>query len=103
MEQKKAKPFYKSAAWLKCRVFALERDNYLCQPCMKKNRLTPATTVHHKKPLEEAPDLGLDLDNLESICPACHNREHTEKGSGRPRPQPRKVRIEKSPASDERW
>ena len=36
--------------------------------------------VHHIIPLEERPDLALDMDNLASSCDICHNQEHPEKG-----------------------
>jgi 5-methylcytosine-specific restriction protein A len=85
-------PFYKSTAWQKCREIVLIRDHRLCQPCLRAGRLTPANTVHHIQPLEERPDLALDIGNLESICPACHNKEHPEKGGGKPKEQQRKKR-----------
>ncbi|WP_198153550.1 HNH endonuclease [Thalassobacillus sp. C254] len=33
------------------------------------------------QPRRDYPELELTLSNLESICPSCHNKEHTEKGS----------------------
>jgi len=65
--------FYTKSAWRRCRLLALQRDKYLCQHCLKKNRVTPATEVHHIVPLEERPDLGLELSNLVSLCHACHD------------------------------
>jgi 5-methylcytosine-specific restriction endonuclease McrA len=101
---KQAKPFYKSAAWQKCRAFVLIRDNHLCQPCLRRKKLTPANTVHHIVPLEEAPEIALDPDNLESICPACHNKEHPEKGGGKKRPEKkRNARVIKVQANEEVW
>lgn len=73
---REAKRFYGSAAWRRARDAVLIRDNGLCQPCLRRKRITPANTVHHKDPLRKAWDKALDLDNLEAICPACHNREH---------------------------
>lgn len=64
--------FYKKAVWRKLRVQALERDHYLCQECLRRRRVTPATEVHHIKPLEKFPELGLTLSNLESLCWPCH-------------------------------
>ncbi len=43
---------------------------------IKPNR---AVMVHHIIPVEERPDLALDLNNLRSLCSECHNREHPEK------------------------
>lgn len=88
---KKVNPFYKSRAWRKLRLVILNRDHYLCQPCLRDEELTTANIVHHIKPLEDYPELALDADNLESICPSCHNKEHPEKGSGK-RSEPKKKR-----------
>ena len=71
---------YKSAKWERLRKKALRRDNYQCQECRRYGRLTPATEVHHIAHVETAPELAWDLDNLKSLCHACHNREHPEKG-----------------------
>lgn len=103
-QSKKAKPFYKSKAWLKCREYVLLRDNHLCQPCLRKQKLTAANTVHHIVPLEDAPELSLEPTNLESICPACHNKEHPEKGSGKKEPEKKpKVRVIQTRANEEVW
>ena len=54
----------------------LERDHYWCQVCRRRW----ANTVHHIIPIEERPDLALDMDNCEAICTICHNQVHPEKG-----------------------
>lgn len=102
---KKVNPFYKSKEWRKCRIAVLIRDHHLCQPCLRKGRVTTANTVHHIKPLESHPELALDEDNLESICPTCHNQEHPEKGSRKPVEAQRKRRatVLKVEANPERW
>jgi len=91
----KAKAFYNSAAWKAARLVVLQRDHHLCQPCLRKPvpKITPADAVHHVKPLDEAPDLALNLDKLESICGACHNKEHPEKGTGEQAERSHKARI----------
>lgn len=85
MQRKQADPFYLSKAWRTVRAEALRRDHGMCVRCMErfmnggeKPRL--AVIVHHKKSRKEYPELELDLDNLESLCDICHNREHPEKG-----------------------
>lgn len=86
---KKVDPFYKTPAWRRARRQALERDLYLCVECMGAYRRREisapksATVVHHIKPLAGHPEMALDLDNLESLCDACHNKKHPEKGAGR--------------------
>jgi 5-methylcytosine-specific restriction endonuclease McrA len=94
------KPFYKSTAWQKCRQTVLIRDHYLCQECLRNGQLTPASTVHHIEPLDERPDLALDVNNLETICPACHNKEHPEKGGGK-RKRRLKTKIYKAKSNPE--
>lgn len=68
----KEQGFYHTRAWRRVRQLALHRDHYLCQACLKNNRITPATEVHHVKPLELYPDLALELSNLTSLCWQCH-------------------------------
>ena len=72
--------FYHSKEWRILRVRALQRDNYLCQECLKNGVITPASTVHHIKPLRIDSDEALKLENLETVCPKCHNRLHPERG-----------------------
>lgn len=86
MEHKESLPFYHRAAWKRVRAMALQRDCGMCQDCMDRFRagygIRPhrAQMVHHIIPVEERPDLALDLNNLRSLCNECHNREHPEKG-----------------------
>lgn len=75
--------FYKSYTWQKCRSTILERDDYLCQVCLRdKGEPTPADTVHHILHLKDRPDLALEESNLMSVCFDCHNDLHPEKGFG---------------------
>ena len=62
------------------RESALRRDNYLCVVCGK-----PADEVHHIKHYSDSPELGLTDSNLVSLCHACHNKQHPEKGGTRRR------------------
>lgn len=88
IEQKRK--FYDSGDWKRLRAEVKQRDNYECQPC-KRNGLVSIDTneysesarrkkiqlvVHHIKELEDHPELALDIDNLETVCVDCHNREH---------------------------
>lgn len=73
--------FYKSAKWIAKRKKILRRDKYMCQECRKYGKMTPATYVHHIQHLEDRPDLALVDSNLESVCLACHNKLHPEKGT----------------------
>jgi len=77
--RQQSNPLYHTAVWQKVRAVVLIRDNYLCQRCLRSKRISVANTVHHIKPLEEYPKLALEITNLESLCAACHNKEHPEK------------------------
>lgn len=75
--------FYTSKRWLKKRENILRRDGYMCQRCKRYGRKVEATTVHHIEHYDERPDLALVDSNLISLCAACHNKQHPEKGGGR--------------------
>ncbi len=80
MNNEQTKTFYKSWAWKKCRLVVLKRDNYLCQLCLESDDITPANTVHHIEHLKDNPLRALDIDNLMSVCPTCHERLHPNRG-----------------------
>lgn len=71
---------YHKAKWRRKQQLILRRDGYLCQDCKRYGRTTQATTVHHIKHADEYPELEWDNDNLISLCSACHNKRHPEKG-----------------------
>jgi 5-methylcytosine-specific restriction protein A len=62
--------------WLKLRKVILKRDDYLCQACLRQDRLTPLCV----KPFDHAVDHitlkargGTDApSNLQSLCFDCH-------------------------------
>lgn len=75
------KPFdYNARKWRAKRLAILKRDKYLCQDCKRYGRRTEATTVHHIKHADMFPELAYKNDNLVSLCEACHNKRHPEKG-----------------------
>lgn len=86
----KEQGWYHTTAHRRWRKLVLQRDK-LCQNCLR-NKHTPipvATQAHHKIPIEERPDLALDVDNGEGLCWACHEltkKRHKKK-------QPAGVRV----------
>ncbi len=74
-----------TARWLRLRRETLTRHP-LCQRCETEGRVTPATEVHHIRPVEEAigqaerARLMYDPHNLRALCHDCHVRTHTEMG-----------------------
>lgn len=77
--------FYESRKWKRKRQQILKRDGYMCQICKRYGRIREAQEVHHIQHLEDRPDLALDNNNLISLCRACHNAQHPEKGRDRRR------------------
>lgn len=71
------------SAWSKLRLRVLERDSHLCQPCLRKQRVTPATEVDHIKP--KAKGGTDDPGNLEAICSPCHKSKTAIENGARPR------------------
>lgn len=65
------------AAWVRTTKRILKRDLYLCQECLRQERLTPLKV----KPRDHAVDHIVpkarggrdDDDNLQSLCAPCHD------------------------------
>lgn len=67
-------------AWVKMRKQAMERDAYLCQPCAKEGKVTPATECDHVTPKAQG---GKDvLRNLQAICRPCHQAKTQREANG---------------------
>lgn len=61
------------AEWDRTRKRILKRDGYQCQPCLRKDIITPAAAVDH---IKRKADGGTDADeNLESTCDPCHTEK----------------------------
>lgn len=71
---------YNLPRWKRKRERILRRDGYKCQMCKRYGRNTDATTVHHVKHVDEYPELAWEDGNLVSLCAACHDKAHPEKG-----------------------
>lgn len=110
MTDAEAKKFYNSKAWENKRIEILKRDHFECQDCRARiqkaveegrwlperdKKISRAQQVHHIQELKEHPELGLDDDNLISLCIQCHNLRH-----GR---APRRFKRKKKLVSKEMW
>ena len=75
--------FYTSRAWAKCRASFLADRGGLCELCLKKGLIEPATQVHHKIHITldnvNDPTITLNHDNLIALCDACHHEQHQKK------------------------
>lgn len=76
------KAFYHSVRWTRKRREILARDHYACVLCRQQGKYKRADTVHHVKHLKDAPELALTNENLISLCAACHDKQHPERGFG---------------------
>ncbi len=71
--------------WLRLRREVLTAHP-VCQRCEAEGVLTPATEVHHIRPVEEAftkaerAQRMYDLHNVRALCHDCHVKTHTELG-----------------------
>ena len=75
---------YNNSSWKKLRETYL-KEHAVCQDCISKGKITPATDIHHiKSPFKDGEinySLLLDYTNLVSLCKECHgNRHATEQG-----------------------
>ena len=58
----------------------------LCERCAAEGYVTPATEVHHQRPVEygvtyaDKYRLMYDPNNLRALCHNCHVKVHTEMG-----------------------
>ena len=62
------------ARWRKARTAFLQR-NPLCNECMKRGRITPATVVDHIIPHRGDRKLFWDEQNWQPLCKSCHDRK----------------------------
>lgn len=68
-------------AWDKLRKRILQRDRDLCQPCLAKGHVKPASQVDHIKPKAKG---GTDADdNLQAICTPCHEAKTITDAGGK--------------------
>ena len=83
--------YYDSRRWRRLREWALMRDHYECQACIKRiadavrdgkelspkdRRIRHATIVHHIIEARVDPSRFYDPDNLISVCHRCHDHIH---------------------------
>lgn len=67
--------FYQSKEWKELRALKLA-NNPLCEMCIKNNKYTIATDVHHIKDVYNNYSYRLDYDNLLALCKPCHESIH---------------------------
>lgn len=82
-KSEKYRQLINSQRWVKLRAKKASASP-LCEACLEKGLTTPMEEVHHKVPIESAPDfetmklLAFDIKNLQSLCRECHKEAHRE-------------------------
>jgi len=70
---------YRSKKWAKIKK-EKKLLNPFCERCLKKGIYTPSYIIHHKEYITdknyEDDNVFYNIDNLESVCLECHNKEH---------------------------
>ena len=64
-----------NSQWTKLRDLKLMRDP-LCEDCASLGHVTVATIVHHANPISEGGAVLPPLNELVSLCAACHAKRH---------------------------
>lgn len=67
--------------WRRLRERVLIRDRYLCQACLRQQRVTVATEVDHIRALADG-GAERDMANLQSLCRKCHSLKTALEGAG---------------------
>lgn len=95
--------FYDWPEWKEIRKPVLDLDRKECQICKRCGRYRKAVMVHHIKHLRDRPDLALSVVDpdtgkrqLISLCRACHEDQHPERGL-------KKYPSPAAPLTEERW
>ena len=74
--------FYSTWKWRKCRAAFLASKGGLCEVCLSRGLIEPATEAHHKVHITSAnvndPAVTLNHDNLMALCDDCHAEQHRQ-------------------------
>ena len=52
------------------------RNHPLCEDCLKDDKVTPASEVHHIVPISVDPTQRMTWSNLVALCTTCHDARH---------------------------
>ena len=75
--------FYTTWAWRRCKESFLASKGRLCEICLSKGVISPATQVHHRVPITPEnlsnPEITMNHANLMALCDECHHEQHRKK------------------------
>ncbi len=64
--------WYRTKAWAQARADQLAAQP-LCEPCLKRKLIVPATVVNHREPHRGDWSLFINPSNHQSVCKPCHD------------------------------
>ena len=70
--------FYHTKRWKNLRDYVMARSP-LCAECLKHGIITAGQLVDHIIPIADG-GAEMDINNLQVLCAACHNRKHAGEG-----------------------
>lgn len=73
----------KSSEYKKWRKKVFERDNYTCQVCGEKEKVSGKLNADHIKQFAKYPELRFEVDNGRTLCEECHKETPTYLNKGR--------------------
>lgn len=86
--------FYGSTRWKGAAEAARSRAGYADEYALHyEHKLVPGKTVHHIVPIDEAPELMLDLNNLICVSAKTHDMIHAEYKAGTKRKAEMQVKL----------
>ena len=78
-EDREIKLKYDSKRWIRLRQLKKNISPF-CERCLANGLYVPAKIIHHKEYITDLnfldDNIFYNLDNLESLCQDCHNKEH---------------------------
>ena len=74
----KAQNFYHTKRWKHLRDYFLSTSP-ICVECAKRGIVTAGQLVDHIIPITDG-GAAMDINNLQTLCAACHNRKHAGEG-----------------------
>ena len=72
--------FYGSRQWKNLRDYVLARSP-LCAECLRRGVITAGQVVDHIIPVADG-GKEMNVENLQTLCAACHNRKHAAPQGG---------------------
>jgi len=73
---------YATKRWQRLRFLAKRRDGFACVKCGAR----AALECDHVKPVRTHPELSFALENLQTLCVACHSAKTNEEMGRAPNP-----------------